>query len=71
MRPSEHVHVHSGGQAVVGVVENLVKGSQAKSEDQCDAKNAKQIAYAPQPAMRSADTGRQPLWVTSDAYRPP
>ena len=63
----EHVHVHSGGQAVVGVVENSGKGSQAKSEDQCDAK---QIAHAPQPTMRSADTGRQPLSVTSDAERP-
>jgi hypothetical protein len=60
----EHVHVHSGGQAVVGVVENSGKGSQAKSEDQCDAK---QIAHAPQPALRSADTERQPLPVASDA----
>jgi hypothetical protein len=30
----EHVHVHSGGQAVVGVVENPGKGSQRKSEAQ-------------------------------------
>jgi hypothetical protein len=63
----EHVHVHSGGQAVVGVVENSGKGAQAKSEDQCDAK---QIAHAPQPTMRSADTERQPLPVASDAERP-
>jgi hypothetical protein len=58
----EHVHVHSGGQAVVGVVENSGRGSQRKSEDQCDAK---QIAHAPQATMRSADTERQPLSVTS------
>jgi hypothetical protein len=63
----EHVHVHSGGQAVVGVVENSGKGSQAKSEDQCDAK---QIAHAPQPPMRSADQEREPLSVTSDGERP-
>jgi hypothetical protein len=63
----EHVHVHSGGQAVVGVVENSGKGSQAKSEDQCDGK---QIAHAPQPAMRSAHTERQPLPVASNAERP-
>jgi hypothetical protein len=62
-----HVHVHSGGQAVVGVVENSGKGSQAKSEDQCDAT---QIAHAPQPAMRSAHTERQPLPVASNAERP-
>jgi hypothetical protein len=63
----EHVHVHSGGQAVVGVVENSGKGSQAKSQDQCDAK---QIAHSPQPAMRSADTEQQPLPLASDAERP-
>jgi hypothetical protein len=63
----EHVHVHSGGQAVVGVVENSGRGSQRKSEDQCDAK---QIAHAPQPTMRSADTERQPVPVSGDAERP-
>jgi hypothetical protein len=30
----EHVHVHSGGQAVVGVVEAPGRGVQLKSEDQ-------------------------------------
>jgi hypothetical protein len=63
----EHVHVHEGGQAVVGIVDTPGRGSQRKSEDQCDAK---QIAYAPQPTMRSANTERQPLSVTSDAERP-
>jgi hypothetical protein len=63
----EHVHVHAGGQAVVGVVENSGKGSQAKSEDQCDAK---QIAYAPHPTMRSTDTEREPVPVSGDAERP-
>jgi hypothetical protein len=63
----EHVHVHSGGQAVVGVVENSGTGSQAKSEDQCDAK---QIAHAPQPAMRSLNAEPEPVPSTSDAERP-
>ena len=49
----EHVHVHSGGQAVVGVVEAPGDGDRAKSEDQ---PHAKQIAHdAPQFAMRRAD----------------
>jgi hypothetical protein len=63
----EHVHVHAGGQAVVGVVDNPGRGSQRKSEDQCDAK---QIAHAPQPTMRSADKEREPLPVAGDAERP-
>jgi hypothetical protein len=63
----EHVHVHEGGQAVVGVVENPGRGSQRKSEDQCDAK---QIAHAPQSAMRRANAERQPVPVASDAERP-
>src|SRR5687767_15968296 len=46
----EHVHVHAGGQAVVGTVE-----SRPKSENYSDAK---QIAHAPQPTMRRADEER-------------
>jgi hypothetical protein len=38
----EHVHVHSGGQAVVGTVETPEVGSQPKSEEQPHA-----IAFAP------------------------
>ena len=43
----EHVHVHSGGQAVVGVVEPG-GGDRAKLEDRC---HATQIAHAPQSEM--------------------
>ena len=39
----EHVHVHSGGQAVVGLVGTPGGGDRAKSEDQ---PHAKQIAHA-------------------------
>jgi hypothetical protein len=45
----EHVHVHSGGQAVVGVVEPPRGGDRAKLEDRC---HAAQIARAPQSEMR-------------------
>jgi hypothetical protein len=61
----EHVHVHSGGQAVVGVVETG-GGARTKSEDQ---PHAKQIAHAPQPAMRCADQEREPVPITGDAER--
>lgn len=54
----EHVHVHSGGQAIVGHVENPGCGDQAKSEDQ---PHAKQIAHAPQPTVRRTDTTRAPV----------
>lgn len=63
----EHVHVHSGGQAVVGVVETPGGGDRPKSEDQ---PHAKQIAHAPQPAMRRADEEREPVPVAGDAKRP-
>ena len=60
----EHVDVHAGGQAVVGMVESPRGGDQPKSEDQ---PRAKQIAHAPQPAVWSADKERQPLPVSGDA----
>jgi hypothetical protein len=63
----EHVHVHSGGQAVVGVVEQAGGGDRAKSEDQ---PHEKQIAHAPQPAMRCPDEGREAVPVAGDAERP-
>jgi hypothetical protein len=63
----EHVHVHAGGQAVVGMVETPGGGDGGKSEEQ---PHAKQIAHAPQPAMRSPDKEREPVPVASDAERP-
>ena len=45
----EHLHVHSGGQAVVGVVGPRGE-DRSKSEDQ---PHARQITHAPKPAMRS------------------
>lgn len=63
----EHVHVHSGGQAVVGVVETPGGGDRPKSEDQ---PHAKQLAHAPEPAMWSTDKERETVPITSDAERP-
>jgi hypothetical protein len=63
----EHVHVHSGGQALVGVVEPPGGGDRGKLEDQA---HAKQIAYASQPAMWSANTEGEAVPVAGDAERP-
>jgi hypothetical protein len=40
----EHVHVHKGGQAIVGNIESRGVGDRQKSEDQ---PHARQIAHAP------------------------
>src|SRR5262249_25107639 len=42
----EHVHVHAGGQAVVGMVETPGGGDRPKSEDQ---PHARQLTHAPHP----------------------
>ncbi len=63
----EHVHVHAGGQAVVGMVESPGGGDRLKSEDQ---PHAKQITNAPQSAVRSTDKEREPVSIASDAERP-
>jgi hypothetical protein len=63
----EHVRVHSGGQAVVGMVGAPGGGGSPKLEDQ---PHAKQIAYAPQPPLWSADKERELVPVARDAERP-
>ena len=60
----EHVHVHAGGQAVVGTVEAQGGGDIRKSEDQ---PHAKQIAHALQPTVRSEDPAREQVPVAGDA----
>ncbi len=62
----EHVHVHAGGQAVVGLVETPGRGDQAKSEDQ---PRAKQIPDASQPTLWGEDERRETLPIASDAER--
>ena len=63
----EHVHDHAGGQAVVGMVERPGGGDCGKSEEQ---PHAKQIAHAPEPALRSDDTERDTVPVARDGERP-
>jgi hypothetical protein len=62
----EHVHVHSGGKAVVGVVGTPGGGDQSKSEEQ---PHAKQIAHAPEPALPRPDKGPVALPIARDGER--
>ena len=62
----EHVHVHAGGQAVVGMVETPGGGDRAKWEEQ---PRAKQIADAPEPALRSQDAQWEAVPVARDGER--
>ena len=59
----EHVHVHSGGQAIVGNVSGPGGGDATRSEGQ---PHAKQVTHAPEQPMRSADPEREALPVASD-----
>jgi hypothetical protein len=58
----EHVHVHEGGQAIVGNVEaSRGVGASPKTKEQPDAK---QLAYAPEPTLPSPDPEREAVPVT-------
>jgi hypothetical protein len=63
----EHVHVHSGGQAVVGVVENQGGGSSSKPEEQA---HAKPITHAPESTLRSPNERWDKVPISGDAERP-
>lgn len=58
----EHVHVHSGGQAIVGNVEG--GGVQTKSENQPHA-----LGYAPGETLRSENAEREVLRLAGDGER--
>ena len=58
----EHVHVHAGGQAVVGVMDTR-GGASPKSKEQ---PHAKQITDAHQSLVRGADEERSTLPIGSD-----
>ena len=62
----EHVHVHSGGQAIVGAVTGGT-GVSSKTEEQ---PHARQIAHAPELPMRRSDTARDPVPSGRDEQRP-
>ena len=61
----EHVHVHDGGQAIVGTVEGRGGGLTPKSEDQPHA-----LAHAPGATMSSTDTTREPVPIPCNEERP-
>jgi hypothetical protein len=63
----EHVHVHAGGQAVVGTVEAPGGGDRQKPEEQ---PHAKQIAHAPEPALWSSDEEREAVPIARDGEWP-
>ena len=62
----EHVHVHSGGQAIVGTVERSSPGGSARAEDH----DARQVTHAPQSAMQSPNAERELVPSAGDAERP-
>ncbi|KIN71002.1 hypothetical protein Z945_3467 [Sulfitobacter noctilucae] len=62
----EHVHVHAGGQAVVGTIESPGGGGQSKLKEQ---PHAKQIAHAPEPALRGANSERDAMPVPRNGER--
>ena len=64
----EHVHVHAGGQAIVGAV-NSGRGVE-KSEEQADDSPA-QISHEPGTALRSPDPERKALPVASSTRKMP
>lgn len=63
----EHVHVHSGGQAIVGAVEG--GGVTRESEDRPDAPAA--ITHEPGIPMRSADPEREAVPVAAGTGETP
>ncbi len=63
----EHVHVHQGGQAIVGAVQG--GGVARESEDQPHAPEA--ITYEPGTPMRGTDPEREAVPVTGGARKAP
>jgi hypothetical protein len=66
----EHVHVHAGGQAVVGMVAapsgQPGGGDRSNFEEQ---PHAKQIAHAPEPALPCPDASRDAVPIARDGER--
>ena len=63
----EHVDVHSGGQAVVGVVGNRGGGGSSEPKEQ---PHAKSITHAPESSMWSPNETRNKVPVSGDVERP-
>jgi len=62
----EHVHVHQGGQAIVGHVQHSGEGVNKETEDQ---PHAKATSNAGEPPLRGKDPEEHTLSVTGDAER--
>lgn len=62
----EHVHVHPGGQAVVGVVEAQGGGGCSEPKDQAHARS---IAHAPESPLRSPNKARDRVPISGDGQR--
>ena len=60
----EHVHVHAGGQAVVGVVSTPGGGAPSETEEQPHA-----LTHAPGVPLRGADAEGNAVPITSDEER--
>ena len=65
----EHVHVHSGGQAIVGAVESS-RGSATTRRESGNPYDARQITHAPQPALPSKNAEPELVSSACDAERP-
>lgn len=59
----EHVHVHKGGQAIVGNVEARTQGGGATSKTE-GRPHAKQLAHAPEPTLSCPDPEREAVSVS-------
>ena len=66
----EHVHVHAGGQAMVGMVAPPPAPGGGGGISLEEQPHAKQLAYAPQLAMPCPDPNRDAVPVTGDEERP-
>jgi hypothetical protein len=60
----EHVHVHSGGQAIVDAVSQRGGGGDTRNNKQPRAPAA--LAHEPSPTLRRPDPERQPMPVAGD-----
>lgn len=63
----EHVHVHAGGQAIVGNITRPEGGGVSKKVE--EQPHAKQIDHAPEPAMPVPDTVRKTVPIPRNAKR--
>jgi hypothetical protein len=65
----EHVHVHAGGQAVVGMIAASGQPGGGDVNTIEEQPHAKQIAHAPEPAMPCSDPSRDAVPIARDGER--